>query len=61
MRGNIALAGFFGTADEWEALDLRARALLVGAAHPPLVAWDEIDDAYEAYELVLDHRAARAA
>jgi|LNFM01.2.fsa_nt_gb hypothetical protein len=33
MKGDIALAGFLMTADEWDALDARSRAQLVEAAH----------------------------
>ncbi len=58
MRGNIALAGFVWTTDEWEALDAVARAQLLGVAHARIA--DDHDD-YEAYELVLDARVALAA
>jgi hypothetical protein len=62
MRGNIALAGFYWTAAEWEALDPPARAQLLGAADARR-ADAEPDDAYLAYELVLGEpwRVARAA
>lgn len=58
MRGNIALAGFFWTTDEWEALDAIARAQLLGLAHARLA--DAHDD-YESYEVELDPRVALAA
>ncbi|MCE9579927.1 MAG: hypothetical protein K8W52_42815 [Deltaproteobacteria bacterium] len=59
MRGNIALAGFFWTTDEWEALDAIARAQLLGAAHA--VAMRDVADDYESYEVVEDAPAARGA
>ncbi len=34
MKGDIALAGFVLTADEWEALDPLSRAQLIAAAAP---------------------------
>ena len=48
MRGDIALAGFFWTADEWDALDVGERALLLGQPPPP-----RTDDTYAAYEVVV--------
>jgi len=32
MKGDIALAGFVMTAEEWQALDPQSRALLMAAA-----------------------------
>ena len=37
MRGDVALAGFVLTAEEWEALDTAQRIQLLGAARPDLV------------------------
>jgi len=34
MKGDIALAGFMMTPDEWEALDPASRALLMAIAGP---------------------------
>ena len=39
MKGDIALAGFVLTAEEWEALDPVSRAQLVTAAAPPDDPW----------------------
>lgn len=39
MKGNISLAGFMLTADEWEGLDPLSRAELVAAASPTNEAW----------------------
>ena len=39
MKGNISLAGFMLTADEWESLDPLSRAELVAAASPTNEAW----------------------
>ena len=41
MKGDIAIAGFYLTAEEWQALDTAARAMLVAAAtrsEAPIVA-----------------------
>ncbi len=42
MKGDIAIAGFYLTAEEWQALDATSRATLVAAAtkklEPPIVA-----------------------
>jgi len=35
MQGDIALAGFMMTADEWRALDAPSRALLMAIATKP--------------------------
>ena len=35
MQGDIALAGFMMTADEWKALDAPSRALLMAIATKP--------------------------
>jgi hypothetical protein len=35
MQGDIALAGFMMTADEWKALDAPSRALLIAIATKP--------------------------
>ena len=35
MKGDIALAGFWMTAEEWEALDAPSRALLMAVATKP--------------------------
>ena len=35
MQGDIALAGYMMTADEWKALDAPSRALLVAIAAKP--------------------------
>lgn len=35
MQGDIALAGFMMTADEWAALDAASRALLIAIATKP--------------------------
>ena len=35
MQGDIALAGFMLTADEWKALDAPSRALLIAIATKP--------------------------
>jgi len=32
MKGDIAIAGFYLTAEEWQALDATSRAVLVAAA-----------------------------
>lgn len=56
MRGNIALAGFVWTSDEWDALDAIARAQLLGAAHELALDCDD----YESFEVVLDARVAQA-
>ena len=63
MRGDIELAGFVLTADEWAAMDRQQRAMLIRlgrdepwvASAPPRarLADRREDDAYEAYELVL--------
>ncbi len=39
MQGDIALAGFMMTAEEWKALDAASRALLLAIANPP----DEVE------------------
>ena len=39
MKGNISLAGFMLTTDEWESLDPLSRAELVAAASPTNEAW----------------------
>jgi hypothetical protein len=39
MKGNISLAGYMLTADEWENLDPLARAELVAAAAAPHDGW----------------------
>lgn len=40
MKGDIALAGFVLTAEEWDALDTRSRALLLAAAFHRGASWD---------------------
>ena len=35
MQGDIALAGFMMTAEEWKALDAPSRALLIAVATKP--------------------------
>jgi hypothetical protein len=46
MQGDIALAGFMMTAEEWKALDAPSRALLVAiAAKPEELAKLEQDEA----------------
>lgn len=66
MRGDIVLAGFVLTADEWDAMDTFARAqLLRGAARNDLDLRSELrlppipppprrrdDDDYEVYEVI---------
>jgi len=59
MRGNIALAGFFWTTDEWEAQGAITRAQLLGAAHA--VAMRGVADDYESYEVVEDAPVGLAA
>jgi hypothetical protein len=39
MKGDIALAGFMMTAEEWQALDSISRAQLVAAATPRDEGW----------------------
>lgn len=39
MKGDIALVGFVLTAEEWQALDGRARAQLLAAAFQREASW----------------------
>ena len=39
MKGDIALAGFLLTAEEWQSLDPRSRALLITAAQRRDDSW----------------------
>ena len=39
MKGDIAIAGFMLTAEEWDAMDARSRAQLVAAASRREDAW----------------------
>lgn len=39
MKGDISLAGFLLTADEWDALDSRSRQQLVEAVQPRDEVW----------------------
>ncbi len=39
MKGDIAIAGFMLTAEEWDAMDARSRAQLVAAASRRDDAW----------------------
>lgn len=39
MKGDIALAGYLLTAEEWQSLDTRSRALLITAASRRDDAW----------------------
>ncbi|MDQ3371032.1 MAG: hypothetical protein M3680_36905 [Myxococcota bacterium] len=44
MKGDIALAGFMMTAQEWHALDAASRALLLELAAEPEEQQPETDD-----------------
>ncbi len=39
MKGDIAIAGFMLTAEEWDAMDARSRAQLIAAASRRDDAW----------------------
>lgn len=62
MKGDIALAGYLLTAEEWQSLDPRSRALLITAAARPRGdddAWMVSGPIAVSDELDGDHRSER--